>query len=131
TPTAPGTARPAPSDEGGAGRYVVMEEHARGGIGRILRARDVVLGRTVAIKELLSPSDHAEARFVREARITARLEHPAIAPVHDAGRWPESGMPFYAMKLVSGQPLKDLVDAARDLRERLALVPNPPPAAEA
>ena len=105
-------------------RYVVVDEHARGGIGRILRARDVVLGRVVAIKELLAPSDQAEARFVREAKITARLEHPAIVPVHDAGRWAESRRPYYAMKLVSGRPLKDLADAAGSLAERLALVPN-------
>jgi WD40 repeat protein/tRNA A-37 threonylcarbamoyl transferase component Bud32 len=101
-----------------------VNEHARGGIGRILKARDQVLGRVVAIKELLVPTDQAEARFVREAKITARLEHPAIVPVHDAGRWAGNRRPFYAMKLVSGRPLKDLADSARNLGERLALVPN-------
>jgi eukaryotic-like serine/threonine-protein kinase len=107
-----------------SGRYVVEGEHARGGIGRILRARDSVLGRVVAVKELLNASDQAEARFVREARLTARLEHPAIVPVHDAGRWPESRRPYYAMKLVSGRPLKDLVEGGRTLADRLALIPN-------
>ncbi len=124
TPIPPELGRPWSTAGYEAGRYVVMDEHARGGIGRILRARDVVLGRVVAIKELLGPSDQAEARFVREARITARLEHPAIVPVHDAGRWPDSRRPYYAMKLVSGRPLKDLVEATHDLSERLALVPN-------
>ncbi len=123
TPIPPELGRSWPAAQDSS-RYVVMDEHARGGIGRILRARDVVLGRVVAIKELLGPSDQAEARFVREARITARLEHPAIVPVHDAGRWPDSRRPYYAMKLVSGRQLKDLVDSARNLGERLALVPN-------
>ena len=123
TPIPPELGRAWPAGQE-SGRYIVMDEHARGGIGRILRARDIVLGRIVAIKELLGPSDQAEARFVREARITARLEHPAIVPVHDAGRWPDSRRPYYAMKLVSGRPLKDLVDSARTLGERLALVPN-------
>ena len=105
-------------------RYRLMGEHARGGIGRILRALDVALGRRVAIKELISPSHEAEARFVREARLTARLEHPSIVPVHDAGRWPDTGKPFYAMKMVSGKSLRDLVHASPTIGERLVLIPN-------
>ena len=49
-----------------------------------------------------------EARFVREALITARLEHPGIVPVHEAGRWP-NGDPYYVMKLVEGRTLKELI----------------------
>src|SRR5687767_14209492 len=78
-------------------RYQVVAEHGRGGIGRVLRAEDRELGRTVAIKELLRHDPIAEACFVREARLTARLEHPSIVPVHEARRWPD-GTPFYAMK---------------------------------
>src|SRR5688572_8458598 len=70
-------------------RYQVVAEHGRGGIGRVLRAEDRELGRTVAIKELLRHDPVAEARFIREARLTARLEHPSIVPVHEAGRWPD------------------------------------------
>ena len=44
-------------------------------------------------------------RFEREARITARLEHPGIVGVHEAGRWPD-GEPFYAMRLVRGTPAR-------------------------
>jgi serine/threonine protein kinase len=58
--------------------YAVGKEIAKGGMGRILEARDRRLGRTVAIKELLVDSADARVRFEREARITARLQHPSI-----------------------------------------------------
>ena len=45
---------------------------------------------------------------MREALITARLEHPGIVPVHEAGRWP-NGDPYYVMKLVEGRTLKELI----------------------
>src|SRR6185295_11990077 len=75
-------------------RYRVVGEHGRGGLGRVSRAHDVELGRDVAIKELISRGHVSEVRFLREALITARLEHPGIVPVHEAGRWPD-GTPFY------------------------------------
>jgi WD40 repeat protein len=105
-------------------RYVVLQEFARGGLGRILRVEDRRLGRVVAIKQMLHEGGSLRARFTREATITARLAHPAIVPVHDVGRWPSSGEPFYSMKLVSGRSLREVVDGARTLDERLALVPN-------
>jgi WD40 repeat protein len=89
----------------------------------VLRARDKELERDVAVKELLEPTERAEARFFREALITARLEHPGIVPIHEAGRWPD-GTPFYAMKLVAGRPLSELIAGAETLDERLALLPN-------
>ncbi|MBA3540138.1 MAG: protein kinase, partial [Deltaproteobacteria bacterium] len=105
-------------------RYEQIGEHARGGLGRIVRAVDKRLGRTVAVKELLRRNDATnEARFMREALITARLEHPGIVPVHEAGRWP-SGEPYYVMKLVEGRTLKELIAEPRVLRERLALLPH-------
>jgi len=58
-------------------RYALSGERARGGLGRILEARDLRLDRTVAVKELLSRGEEAEARFVREALITARLQQMA------------------------------------------------------
>ncbi|CAN5431907.1 hypothetical protein BH11MYX1_BH11MYX1_18090 [soil metagenome] len=102
-------------------RYEQIGEHARGGLGRIVRAVDRRLGRTVAVKELLRRDDWHEARFVREALITARLEHPGIVPVHEAGRWP-NGDPYYVMKLVEGRTLKELMCTHRSPRERLALL---------
>ncbi len=104
-------------------RYEDLGEHARGGLGRVVRAHDRKLGRTIAIKELLRESAGREARFLREAKLTARLEHPGIIPVYEAGRW-SSGRAFYAMKFVSGRPLRDLIAQADSLEERLALVPN-------
>src|SRR5262245_53894673 len=73
-------------------------ELAKGGMGRITRARDRRLGRDVAIKEILEPD--MRARFEREATITARLQHPAIVPIYEAGTWP-NGAAFYTMRLVS------------------------------
>ncbi len=104
-------------------RYERLGEHARGGLGKITRARDRELGRSLAIKEIQAPDVNSVARFVREAQITMRLEHPAIVPVHDAGRW-ESGEPFYAMKLVSGRTLKEVVLGKKTLEERMGLLPN-------
>jgi len=110
--------------DAGEPRYEIGGEHARGGMGRILRARDTHLGRTVAIKELLYDDEEAEVRFVRESKLTARLQHPSIVPVHDAGRWQLSGKLFYAMKLVSGESMSDVVARAHTLEERLRLLPN-------
>ena len=104
-------------------RYEQVGEHARGGLGRVVRAVDKRLGRTVAVKELLRHDASNEARFLREAMITARLEHPGIVPVHEAGRWP-NGDPYYVMKLVEGRTLKELIDERKTLRERLELLPN-------
>ncbi|TMQ21146.1 MAG: hypothetical protein E6J90_14735 [Deltaproteobacteria bacterium] len=104
-------------------RYQLIGEFARGGLGRIMKVRDLRIGRIVAIKEMLRTGEVPHARFVREATITARLEHPAIVPVHDIGRW-RSGEPFYSMKLISGRSLQDLISDAPDLDGRLALLPN-------
>jgi WD40 repeat protein len=102
-------------------RYQIIAQHGRGGLGRVLRAHDRELGRDVAIKELLSRGIVTEVRFAREALITARLEHPGIVPVHEAGRWPD-GTPFYAMKLVAGRPLRDLIAERTTVEERTGLL---------
>ena len=112
------------------GRYAIAGEMAHGGIGRILRARDTRLDRPVAIKELLAPDTGAEPRFVAEALVTARLQHPSIVPVYEAGRWP-GGEPFYAMKLVSGRSLAEVIAEKKTLEERLALLPHVLAVAEA
>jgi eukaryotic-like serine/threonine-protein kinase len=103
-------------------RYQITGEVGHGGIGRVLRARDRVLDRPVAVKELFASDDGAQRRFVREAQITARLQHPSIVPIYDAGR--RGGRsPFYAMKLVSGRPLDQAIAQATSLAQRLALLP--------
>jgi WD40 repeat protein/serine/threonine protein kinase len=88
-----------------------------------MKARDTRLGRMVAIKELIETSSFAESLFVREALITARLQHPGIVPVHEAGRWP-SGASYYVMKLVSGESLQALIHRKTSLNERVALLPH-------
>jgi len=102
-------------------RYLVISEHGRGGLGRVSRAHDRELGRDIAIKELISRGHLGEVRFLREALITARLEHPGIVPVYEAGRWPD-GTPFYAMKLVSGRSLRELIAERTSVDERIALL---------
>ncbi|HWO19353.1 MAG TPA: serine/threonine-protein kinase [Kofleriaceae bacterium] len=113
-----------------ASHYRPEREIARGGMGRIVAAEDQRLGRRVALKELLDPAGEQLTRFQREALITARLQHPGIVPVYEAGRWP-SGEPFFAMKLVSGRPLDRVIADTRTLDERLALLPRIAAAADA
>src|SRR5260370_12604061 len=80
--------------------YVISGEKGRGGLGRIFAAVDRRLGRPVAIKELLSAGYEFEARFIREATLTARLQHPRITPVPTLCRFPPAQF-FYSMKPVS------------------------------
>ncbi len=103
--------------------YVVGAEIAKGGMGRIVVARDRRLGRAVAIKQLLVPTGELRPRFEREARITAKLQHPAIVNILEAGAWP-NGEPFYAMKLVSGESLDKVIAGRKTLDERLGLLPT-------
>src|SRR5262245_27771510 len=83
-------------------RYRIGDVLGQGGMGEVLSARDEQIGRPVAIKRLRveNPSPEVLARFLREARIQDRLEHPAVVPVHEL--WNESGQPFFVMKQVSG-----------------------------
>jgi hypothetical protein len=129
-PASDAPAAPAPDGSGSAelpqiagGRYAIGDEVGRGGLGRVLRARDRVLDREVAVKELIAGDEGARRRFVREALITARLQHPSIVSVYEAGRWGD-GAPFYAMKLVAGRPLSEAIADATTLEARLALVPT-------
>ena len=82
--------------------YQVLYEIARGGMGKVLAAHDLHLDRDVALKILL-PGANPD-RFVRESKITARLPHPGIPPVHALGTLAD-GSPFLAMKLVAGRTL--------------------------
>src|SRR5689334_7848778 len=111
----------APTPARNPGRYRILGEHGRGGRGRVSRAHDSELGRDVAIKELLARGPLDEVRFLREALITARLEHPGIVPIHEAGRWPD-GTPFYVMKLVAGRSLKELIEERTTVDERIGLL---------
>ncbi len=115
------------------GRYTIKSEAGRGGIGRVLIGFDEHLGRDVAIKELLtehlSGGSAAESantaafveRFLREARVTGQLEHPAIIPVYELGRR-EDGVLYYTMKLVRGRTLSQALSDCDNLEERLGLL---------
>ena len=123
TMAAPITGALPPLPEVARSLYQGDDEIARGGMGRIVAAEDRRLGRPVALKELIDPNEESIIRFQREALITARLQHPGIVPVYEAGRWP-SGEPFFAMKLVSGRPLDKVIAELETLGERLALLPR-------
>jgi len=94
-------------------RYVVGELIGHGGMGAVYRAFDSVLRRDVALKVLASEADSPAVaeRLEHEARILARLEHPGIVAVHDAGML-DDGRPFYVMRLVTGERLDDYVASA-------------------
>src|SRR5689334_362904 len=108
-----------------AERYRLGAELGRGGMGRVVEAFDTQLGRTVALKEVLPKQDqpNISKRFRREVQITARLEHASIVPLYDSGTTSD-GRPFYVMRRVSGKPLDQLIERARGLPERLAMLPN-------
>jgi WD40 repeat protein len=110
--------------------YAVSGELGRGGLGRVLSARHKRMGRTVALKELLPGREGAVDRFLREALVTARLQHPSIVPIYDAGCWP-TGAPFYTMKRADGRSLAELIAQRPHLDDRLALLPAVLAAADA
>ena len=110
--------------------YLLGAEIGRGGMGRVLSARDRRIGRAVALKEMLATDAPARMRFEREARITAQLQHPSIVSIYEVGRWPD-GRPFYAMPVLTGRTLRDAIAAAPELEDRLALIPRLIAAADA
>ena len=94
-------------------RYEILEVVGQGGMGTVYRARDLELGRDVALKVLRpeTSNDDLASRLWREARILARLEHPGIVPVHDVGSLAD-GRVFYVMKLVRGTRLDAFAKSA-------------------
>ncbi len=94
------------------GPYEILEELGRGGMGRVYAARQVGLGRIVALKVMGDASRNAdfELRFLREAQTAARLRHPNLVAVHDFGR--ADGQLYFSMDYIEGG------DLARRLRGR-------------
>lgn len=103
-------------------RYVLLDTLGRGGMGTVYLARDTALDREVALKvlSLPDPDDGLARRMRAEASILARLEHPGIVPVHDAGRLPD-GRVFYVMKRVRGRRLDQLDTAAMSIADLVRL----------
>jgi tetratricopeptide (TPR) repeat protein/tRNA A-37 threonylcarbamoyl transferase component Bud32 len=97
----------------GEARYVRVRLHATGGIGQVWLVRDEALGRDIALKELRpdrADDGQLEARFLMEARITGKLEHPAIVPIYELARRPEDNKPFYTMRFIKGRTLSAAVE---------------------
>jgi serine/threonine-protein kinase len=116
-------ARPGPAALPGAagGRYRLLEEVGRGGMGVVHKGRDPHLGRELAVKILREHhQDDPEAvrRFVGEARIAGQLQHPGVVPVYELGNFLD-GRPFFTMKLVHGRTLAQLLTARRGPGEDL------------
>ncbi|MCF6287415.1 MAG: serine/threonine-protein kinase, partial [Candidatus Hydrogenedentes bacterium] len=119
------------------GRYEMVREFAKGGMGKISLVHDTHLGRDVALKQLLQshimPGTEAGApttailtipiiaRFLQEARITGQLEHPSIIPVYELG-YRADGSLYYTMKLIRGQSMHDFLKEAKTLNDRLPLL---------
>lgn len=110
-----------------SGRFPVLRFHDRGGLGWVYVARDNELDRTVALK-CLQPNPAmdpvARKRFIREAEITARLEHPGVVPIYGLGNSDPAGtgvqqFPSYAMRFIQGETLRDVI---RQLHERSSKV---------
>jgi WD40 repeat protein/serine/threonine protein kinase len=93
-------------------RFRILRPHARGGLGEVFLAVDAELDRQVALKELQAyhaDDPQSQARFLREAQVTGRLEHPGIVPVYGLGRHAD-GRPYYAMRFIEGETLKRAIE---------------------
>ncbi|HLE60854.1 MAG TPA: serine/threonine-protein kinase [Thermoanaerobaculaceae bacterium] len=100
------------------GRYTITGELGRGAMGVVYRAMDPALDRPVAIKVIAARTsvvplsgEELEARFLREARVAARINHPGVVTVHDAGR--EGNSLYLVMELVEGESLSDRLTRRR------------------
>ncbi len=116
TPDAPPAAPPG---------YELLERIGQGGMGVVYRARDLAIGRDVAVKFLhssFSAKSSAAGRFLEEARITGQLQHPGIPAVHQVGQLPD-GRPYLAMKLIKGRTLHELLNGRGEKRGQ---APFPP-----
>jgi eukaryotic-like serine/threonine-protein kinase len=102
------------------GRFRIVRFHDRGALGEVYVARDQQLHRMVALKriKLDHSADHDKrARFVVEAEITGRLEHPGIVPVYGLGTY-DDGRPFYAMRFIRGDNLKSAIEQFHRAEEK-------------
>ena len=95
------------------GRYEILEEIGQGAMGRVYRARDPLIERTVAIKtvpiaQLRLEGADAESRFLREAQSAGRLSHPNIVTIYDVGE--ADGLAYIAMEYLPGATLRDLMN---------------------
>jgi tetratricopeptide (TPR) repeat protein len=109
-PAAPAAAGPPVVSGRIAGRYEILTELGRGGMGRVYKALDLELDEIVAIKTLLAPEVglKEESRLLREVQICRRISHPNVVRVYDIGRF-ESGL-FVTMEHIEGTPLETIIE---------------------
>ncbi|GAA4893454.1 serine/threonine-protein kinase [Streptomonospora salina] len=119
-PAAPAAVQSGAPDRVLKGRYELVDEVARGGVGTVWRATDLVLDRRVAVKELRLPDDVSSAeresllqRTTREARVAARLAHPGVVTVLDVVD--EDDRPWIVMEYIDARTLAGIVDVAGPL----------------
>jgi serine/threonine protein kinase len=108
-------------------RFRILRPHAEGGLGRVYLARDEELRREVALKQIQDRHAHdptSRARFLMEAELTGKLEHPGVVPVYGLG-CDADGRPYYAMRFIRGDSFKQAIarfhamdDPKRDPGER-------------
>jgi eukaryotic-like serine/threonine-protein kinase len=120
-PASPGKPRPPLASGTRIGRYVLIDRVGEGGMGVVYRALDPELDRQVALKLLNGSGDertrHHRDRLLREAQALAKLQHPNVIAVYDAGTFEEDV--FIAMELVDGQTLRRWLGQKRTRREIL------------
>jgi predicted Zn finger-like uncharacterized protein len=111
TPNSSNIANAFPTLPAEFGRYRVMKLLGRGGMGAVYLANDSQLDRMVALKlpNFAATDTRRVERFVRESKSAARLSHPNICPVYDAGQI--NARPFISMAFIEGKPLEDLIDS--------------------
>jgi serine/threonine-protein kinase len=107
------------------GKYVLLEEIGRGGMSRVFRAWDTVLGRIVALKMLKFHEPEDLLRFRQEAQLASRLDHPGIVRIHETGDVDDK--PYISMQHVDGAslevqrlPVRKAVEAVRDAARAIA-----------
>lgn len=109
------------------GKYEVLSEIGKGAMGTVYKARDPVLDRYVAVKMMsdeLLVEDEMCARFNREARSAAKLQHANIVTIFDFGQLPGEGAPFIVMELLDGESLAELMEKGKPerLEDKIRLV---------
>jgi len=102
------------------GRFELIREIARGGMGQVFLGRDTKLGRKVAIKFLLRDDPHFVQRFLVEARATARCEHENIVTIFEVGE--HEGLPYMVLEFLEGKTMSDVLEGKPSLRQFVELM---------
>src|SRR6188508_1733237 len=104
------------------GRFEVIDKIGQGGMGVLWLAKDTRLERLVAIKQLWTHNDDVRRRFLREAAVAAKLQHPNIVTIYDTAE--HDGQPFIAMEYIAGKTLAAMIKtrSAGPTTDRLELM---------